>query len=156
MKIYYERNQISKTLIDEKRWTTSRFTWGEGYNEIEHSRTEYSIVDEIVLFVENVTLYKKLGGITGNKTVDVGSKTDRWGNINRLVGDTESNCFKEAGLNVLKYSVKEHLIILENIKNDGDRHEYKYRVLEKQVTKEGLIEALRIELRYFDVIEETW
>ena len=61
MKTYYERNQISKTLIDEKRWTTSRFTWGEGYNEIEHSRTEYSIVDEIVLFVENVTLYKKLG-----------------------------------------------------------------------------------------------
>ena len=48
------------------------------------------------------------------------------------------------------------MIILENIKNDGDRHEYKYRVLEKQVSKEGLIEALRIELRYFDVIEETW
>lgn len=156
MKIYYECNQISKTLIDETRWTTSRFTWGEGHNEIEHSREEYSIVDEIVLFVENVTLYKKLGGITGNKTVDVGSKTDRWGNINRLVGDTESTCFKEAGLNILKYSEKEHLLILENTKDDGDRHEYRYRVLEKQMSKDGLIEALRIELRYFDVIEETW
>ena len=47
-------------------WTTSRFTWGEGYQETDHVRTTTFFSTTIKLYVDNLDSYVRKNGLTSD------------------------------------------------------------------------------------------
>lgn len=81
-------------LIDEKEvlgeenysWTTTRFTWGEGYQETEHDETVTRYSTAIKVFVDDLECYKKLNGLTEDAVLDYIPDPNSFTELSSLTG----------------------------------------------------------------------
>lgn len=153
MKIFLSTKQIEKKIISEHNWTTTRFTWDEGFNELDHTKTTYSIVDEVSVFVDDIGSFKRYGGKCGVIDVQCQQKLTE----NEILVDTglpkllsrHSSTSSSFG----NTNPKEYLIF-DSHDDFGIRHMYYYHIVKMVDNNTGLHLALTIRAHYTEVEED--
>lgn len=157
MKIHLKIVELEKKVTDEVNWTTTRFTWGEGHQEREHTRTTYSHVDEITVFVDDISTYRQLGGKSGIIDVD---ETEEQTAERTFMSHSGLPRFIPKQPQVYTYGrpvdkVTEY-IVHERTEDLGSAHNHYFRIIKLEPTEDGMKQTLTIRRHYTTVEEVTW